>query len=143
MVGVETPSSLAVRFIERPLTDSSTAATFRASGLPRGGVPAACRVGACQRLAAWGRVGEVQTAAFAQIALLSAHQPVLDVSVTPTPLTAQPHDQSPWQSSSARKIGHLCRSQTLIKRAGFREHYPSGWVSIFADGVRWIHQAKP
>src|SRR3954465_8563569 len=38
MVGVETPSSLAVRFIERPLTDSSTAATFRASGLPRGGV---------------------------------------------------------------------------------------------------------
>src|SRR3954454_9998146 len=108
MVGVETPSSLAVRFIERPLTDSSTAATFRASGLPRGGVPAACRVGACQRLAAWGRasglprggvpaacrvgacqrlaawgrVGEVQTAAFAQIALLSAHQPVLDVSVT-------------------------------------------------------------
>src|SRR4051794_40642280 len=117
MVGVETPSSLAVRFIERPLTDSSTAATFRASGLPRGGVPAACRVGACQRLAAWGRVGEVQTAAFAQIALLSAHQPVLDVSVTPTPLTAQPHDQSPWQSSSARKIGHLCRSQTLLHLA--------------------------
>src|SRR3954471_12917468 len=116
MVGVETPSSLAVRFIERPLTDSSTAATFRASGLPRGGVPAACRVGACQRLDAWGRVGEVLTAALAQIALLSAHQPVLDVSVTPTPLTAQPHDQSPWQSSSARKIGHLCRSQTLVIR---------------------------
>src|SRR3954452_17939327 len=38
MVGVETPRSLAVRFIDRPLTYSSTAATFRASGLPRVGV---------------------------------------------------------------------------------------------------------
>src|SRR3954447_16971954 len=38
MVGVETPSSLAVRFMDRPLTYSSTAAAFRASGLPRGGV---------------------------------------------------------------------------------------------------------
>src|SRR3954454_21908427 len=38
MVGVETPRSWAVRFIDRPLTYSSTAATFRASGLPRVGV---------------------------------------------------------------------------------------------------------
>src|SRR5215218_9417141 len=38
MVGVETPRSLAVRFIDRPLTYSSTAAAFRASGLPRAGV---------------------------------------------------------------------------------------------------------
>src|SRR5215211_7595430 len=38
MVGVETPSNLAVRFIDRPLTYNSTAAAFRASGLPRGGV---------------------------------------------------------------------------------------------------------
>src|SRR5215207_6634795 len=38
MVGVETPSSLAVRFIDKPLTYSSTAAAFRASGLPRAGV---------------------------------------------------------------------------------------------------------
>src|SRR5829696_9394647 len=38
MVGVETPSNLAVRFIDRPLTESSTAAAFRASGLPRAGV---------------------------------------------------------------------------------------------------------
>src|SRR5690242_12638604 len=37
----------------------------------------------------------------------------LDMLFTPTPLTAQPHDQSPWQSSSARKIGYLCRPQTL------------------------------
>src|SRR5215208_5745523 len=38
MVGVETPSSLAVRFMDKPLTESSTAAAFRASGLPRAGV---------------------------------------------------------------------------------------------------------
>ena len=36
--GVETPSRLAVRFIDRPLTSSSTTAAFRASGLPRAGV---------------------------------------------------------------------------------------------------------
>src|SRR5918993_299229 len=38
MVGVETPSSLAVWFIDKPLTYNSTAAAFRASGLPRAGV---------------------------------------------------------------------------------------------------------
>src|ERR671911_3052646 len=38
MVGVETPSSLAVRFIDKPLTYNSTAAAFRARGLPRAGV---------------------------------------------------------------------------------------------------------
>src|SRR5215203_5341025 len=48
-----------------------------------------------QRLAPGGRVGEVQAAAFTQIALLAAHQPVLDVLFTPTPLAAQPHDKPP------------------------------------------------
>jgi hypothetical protein len=78
MVGVETPKSLAVRFIDRPLTYSSTAAAFRASGLPRGG-----------------RIGEVQAAAFAQVALLAAHQAVLDVLLAPAALAPKPHDQLP------------------------------------------------
>jgi len=48
-----------------------------------------------QRLAAWGRVGEVQTAPLAQVALLVAHQPVLDVIFTPAPLAPKSHNQSP------------------------------------------------
>ena len=36
--GVDTPSSLAARFIDRPPTYSRTAVTFIASGMPRGGV---------------------------------------------------------------------------------------------------------
>src|SRR5881397_1046804 len=49
MVGVETPSNLAVRFMDKPLTYSSTAATFRASGLPRGGVSVKFRPQALHR----------------------------------------------------------------------------------------------
>src|SRR3954453_14094510 len=125
MVGVETPRSWAVRFIDRPLTYSSTAATFRASGLPRGG--AVHRQTAHiqqhgshfqgQRLAAGGCVGEVQAAALAQGALLGAHQPVLDVLFAPAALASKSHSQSPWRSSSTRNIGHLCRSQTIVERA--------------------------
>src|SRR3954463_920342 len=66
-----------------------------------------------QRLAAGGCVGEVQAAALAQVALLGAHQPVLDVLFAPAALASKSHSQSPWRSSSTRKIGHLCRSQTL------------------------------
>src|SRR3954467_3899819 len=66
-----------------------------------------------QRLAAGGCVGEVQAAALAQVALLGAHQPVLDVLFAPAALASKSHSQSPWRSSSTRKIGHLCRSQAL------------------------------
>src|SRR3954452_17496787 len=48
-----------------------------------------------QWLPAWGRVGEVEPAALAQIALLVAHPPVLNVPVAPTALAAQPHGQPP------------------------------------------------
>ena len=37
-MGVDTPSSLAVRFIDSPLRYSSTASTLTRSGMPRGGV---------------------------------------------------------------------------------------------------------
>src|SRR3954454_16901458 len=67
-----------------------------------------------QRFAAWGRVGEVQTAGFAQIALLVAHPPVLDMLFAPAALAPKSHDQSPWRSSSARKIGHLYNHKTLL-----------------------------
>src|SRR4051794_17675623 len=66
-----------------------------------------------QRLAAWGRVGEVQAATFAQIALLVAHPPVLDMLFAPAALAPKSHGQSPWRSSSARKIGHLYNHKTL------------------------------
>src|SRR3954471_23521683 len=69
-----------------------------------------------QRFAAWGRVGEVQAAGFAPVALLVAHQAVLDVLFTPTPLAAQPHDKPPRRSSSVRDISHLCSPKTLLKR---------------------------
>src|SRR4051812_39897568 len=38
-LGVDTPSSLAVRFIDSPLRYGSTASTLTRSGMPRGGVP--------------------------------------------------------------------------------------------------------
>ena len=37
-MGVETPSNLAVRFTDKPLTWSRTAVAFIAGGLPRAGV---------------------------------------------------------------------------------------------------------
>src|SRR3954462_9493247 len=69
-----------------------------------------------QRLAAGGCVSEVQAAGFAPVALLAAHQPILDMLFAPAALAPKSHGQSPWRSSSARKIGHLCRSQTLSYR---------------------------
>src|SRR5215207_17600 len=35
----------------------------------------------------------------------------------PAALAPKSHGQSPWRSSSARKIGHLCRSQTAVGSA--------------------------
>lgn len=40
-----------------------------------------------------------------------------DLLFAPAALAPKSHSQSPWQSSSARKIGHLCRSQTLKRQA--------------------------
>src|SRR3954454_12773100 len=48
-LGVETPSSLAVRFIDSPLRYSSTAVTLTRSGIPRGGVSVKLSPHASQR----------------------------------------------------------------------------------------------
>jgi hypothetical protein len=66
-----------VRFMDRPLTWSSTAAAFTASGLPRGGVSVKLKPQP------------------SHIALLAAHQTVLNVLLAPAPLAAQSHDQPP------------------------------------------------
>src|SRR5829696_1829424 len=55
-----------------------------------------------QRFAAWGRIGEIQAAGFAQVALLATHEPVLNVLVAPAALTAQLHGQPP-QGSAPQK----------------------------------------
>ena len=48
-----------------------------------------------QRLAAGGRVGEVQATGLAPIPLLGAHQPIFDVLLTATTLALQTHDPPP------------------------------------------------
>jgi hypothetical protein len=48
-LGVETPSSLAVRFIDSPLRYRSTAVTLTRSGIPRGGVSVKLSPHALQR----------------------------------------------------------------------------------------------
>ena len=59
--GVETPSRLAVRFIDRPLTSSSTAAAFRASGLPRAGVWVKVRPQPLHKERCWPRISPFLT----------------------------------------------------------------------------------
>ena len=48
-----------------------------------------------RRLAASGRVGEVQAAGFSQVTLLGAHQPIPDMLLAPTAFAPQPHDPPP------------------------------------------------
>src|SRR3954465_6817721 len=98
MVGVETPRSWAVRFIDRPLTYSSTAATFRASGLPRGGVsvkfsPQPLHTERC----------------------LVRISPFLTCSSPPHRLQRSPMTNL-LMILWVMKIGHLCDAETLIER---------------------------
>ena len=74
-----------------------------------------------QRLAACGRVGECQTTRLAQVALLGAHQPILDVLLAPTALAPQPHDPPPQGPQRAQKVGHLCSPKTLLAGSYGRE----------------------
>jgi hypothetical protein len=73
-----------------------------------------------QRHAARRRVGEVQPAALAAVALLAAHEPVLDVPLSPATLAPQRHPLAPCTVSPSVHIGNLCDAETLkedIRRA--------------------------
>src|SRR3954453_21193538 len=66
-----------------------------------------------QRHAARRGVGEVQPARLAAVALLAAHEPVLDVLLVPAPLAPQAHPLTPCAVSPSAHIGNLCGPETL------------------------------
>src|SRR3954451_15014671 len=66
-----------------------------------------------QRHAARRRVGEVQPARLAAVALLAAHEPVLDVLLVPAPLAPQSHPLTSCAVSPSAHIGNLCGPETL------------------------------
>src|SRR5215210_3026500 len=98
MVGVETPSSLAVRFRDKPLTESGTAAAFRASGLPRAGVWVKFRPHPLHKERCCPRISPFFTCAS------------LPQRLHRSPMTTLLHDLS------VSKIGHLCSPKTLPRR---------------------------
>src|SRR4051812_28323445 len=67
-----------------------------------------------QRHAARRRVGEVQPARLAAVALLAAHEPVLDVLLAPASLAPQPHPLTSCAVSPSAHIGNLCDPETLL-----------------------------
>src|SRR4051794_16262607 len=66
-----------------------------------------------ERHAARRRVGEVQPAGPAAVALLAAHEPVLDVLPAPAPLAPQRHPFTPSATPPPMDMGDLCGVETL------------------------------
>jgi hypothetical protein len=66
-----------------------------------------------QRHAARRGVGEVEPARLAAVALLAAHQAVLDVLLSPATLAPQPHRPAPPVVPSPADIGNLRGPKTL------------------------------
>src|SRR6185436_15642947 len=60
------------------------------------------------------RVGEVQAAALAAVALLAAHEAVLDLLLGPAPLAAQPHRPAPSAIPPPTDMGDLRNIKTLV-----------------------------
>src|SRR3954447_19134092 len=58
-------------------------------------------------------VGEVQPARLAAVALLAAHEAVLDVPLSPTTLAPQRHPFTPSATPSPMNMGNLCGVETL------------------------------
>src|SRR5437764_9498756 len=92
-----------------------------------------------QRHAARRGVGEVQPAGLAAVALLAAHEPVLDVLLAPAPLAPQPHPLTPSAVPLPTHIGNLCGPETLVKRSGSRRvqlHAPYEKLAAFVERQR-------
>src|SRR5690349_17795750 len=70
------------------------------------------------RHAARRRVGEVQPARLAAVALLAPHQAVPDVLPAPAPLAPQPHRSTPPAIPPPTDIGNLRRPKTLLDPNG-------------------------
>src|SRR3954454_13682224 len=66
-----------------------------------------------QRHATGRRVSEVQPARFAAVALLAAHEAVLDVLLAPAPLAPQRHPLIPSAVPLPTHMGDLCGLETL------------------------------
>src|SRR5215210_2139187 len=62
------------------------------------------------------RVGEVQPAALAAVALLAAHEPVLDLLLAATTLASQSHRPNPSSQLMPTDMGYLCACKTLRQK---------------------------
>src|SRR3954452_11767304 len=71
-----------------------------------------------QRHATGRRVSEVQPARFAAVALLAAHEAVLDVLLAPAPLAPQRHPLIPSAVPLPTHMGDLCGLETLPRPSG-------------------------
>src|SRR3954469_409072 len=84
-------------------------------------------------------VGEVQPARLAAVALLAAHEAVLDVPLSPTTLAPQRHPVTPSATPSPMDMGNLCGVETLIRETGdSREMEMMRWGLI----PHWAKNAK-
>jgi transposase len=85
-----------------------------------------------QRHAARRRVGEVQPAGLAAVALLAAHEPVLDVLLAPATFAPQPHSLTPCTVPPSAHIGNLCCPETIEVHTRFSRWAKGGvWKRVF------------
>src|SRR3954465_4679462 len=91
-------------------------------------------------------VGEVQPARLAAVALLAAHEPVLDVPLAPAPLAPQPHPPTPSAIPPPTDVGNLCRVGTLFSNTYARRRARSTlkFEKDYEDICReWLGGLKP
>src|SRR4051794_10577718 len=107
-----------------------------------------------QRHATGRRVGEVQPAGLAPVALLAAHEPVLDVLPAPAPLAPQRHPLTPSAVPLPTHMGDLCGLETLqatialflatwtVMVAGYLAAMQRGWTfdrnALVANLTVWV-----
>src|SRR3954447_23033499 len=77
-------------------------------------------------------VGEVQPARLAAVALLAAHEAVLDVPLSPTTLAPQRHPFTPSATPSPMNMGNLCGVETLRRIYASSISFSTSKLSIVA-----------
>src|SRR3954466_10975772 len=88
-----------------------------------------------ERHAARRRVGEVQPAGPAAVALLAAHEPVLDVLPAPAPLAPQRHPFTPSAAPPPMDMGNLCGVETLLEKCECRNCFDGPSLNYISP--RW------
>src|SRR3954454_20225615 len=96
-----------------------------------------------ERHAARRRGGEVQPAGSAAVALLAAHEPVLDVLLAPAPLAPQRHPFTPSATPTPIDMGNLCGVETLLGKTGSKNLFESAYCAGARIGIGLSSASKP